>query len=63
MYEALYFGTPVLGFGQAADQFGMIYRMKALGVAKFAFPEKGGPSLFAQMNEFLTDSEEYKEMV
>ena len=27
VYESLYFGTPMLGFGQGPDQFGMMFRM------------------------------------
>jgi len=40
MIESLYFGTPILGFGQDVDQFGGIHRMKRFGVAKFGFPSR-----------------------
>ena len=55
MAESLYFGTPLLGFGQDADQFGGIHRMKRLGVARFGYPERSPEEIYKQMSEMLFD--------
>ena len=46
MIESLYFGTPLLGFGQDGDQFGGIGRMKRMGVARFGYPEESPEVLY-----------------
>ena len=57
MMESLYFGTPLLGFGQDGDQFGAIGRMKRLGVARFGYPDSSPEDLFNQIAEMLYDGE------
>ena len=34
VYESLYFGTPMMGFAQGPDQFGMVYRLKNFGLGR-----------------------------
>ena len=57
MVESLYFGTPLLGFGQDGDQFGALHRMKRLGVARFGFPERSPEEIYNQISEMLFDPE------
>lgn len=57
LIESFYFGTPVLGFGQDGDQYGMIHRMQKIGLAKFGYPEKPAAELWADMEDLLYDSE------
>jgi glucuronosyltransferase len=57
MIESLYFGTPLLGFGQDADQFGGIHRMKRMGVARFGFPERSPEEIYGQIAEMLYDGD------
>lgn len=47
----------MLGFGQDADQFGGIARMKRLGLAHFGFPEKSAEEVYHQIADMLYDSE------
>lgn len=55
MMESLYFGTPLLGFGQDGDQFGGIHRMKKIGVARFGFPDRSPEDIYNQIAEMLYD--------
>ena len=55
IFESLYFGTPLMGFAQNGDQFGMIYRLKRMGVARFGNISNSPEQILTQFEELTKD--------
>lgn len=51
VYESLYFGTPMMGFAQGPDQFGMVYRLKNFGLGRIGDISQTPQQILATIEE------------